>query len=183
MRWNRIARTTSSAAGLDLWTNARLFGLLNVSLADGYVGNWDAKQHYNRWRPETAVREAGRDGNPRTTADPTWRPLWGSSGATPEYDSGHTIEGAAAAVVLADVFGTDDVAFEICSYSFQDPAKNCDGATPVLRSFDSFSEAAVENGLSRIWLGWHFRNAIERGHRHGQQIGNRALHRFFQPVD
>ena len=142
IRWNRIARTASSAAGLDLWANAWLFGLLNISLADGYIGNWDAKQHYNRWRPETAVRQAGRDGNPRTVADPEWLPLWGSSGATPEYDSGHTIEGAAAAVVLADVFGTDDVSFEICSYSFQDPELNCDGATPVVRDYDSFSEAA-----------------------------------------
>ena len=65
MRWNRIARTTSAAAGLDMWTNARLFGLLNVALADGYIGNWDSKRYYNRWRPETAVRQADTDGNPR----------------------------------------------------------------------------------------------------------------------
>src|SRR5215213_6526776 len=36
LKWNRIARTVSSEQGLDLWDNARLFGLLNMALADGY---------------------------------------------------------------------------------------------------------------------------------------------------
>jgi hypothetical protein len=183
MRWNRIARTVSIDAGLDMWTNARLFGLLNVAAADGYIANWNTKRHYNRWRPETAVRQANTDGNPSTIADPDWVPLWGSSGAGPEYDSGHTIEGAAAAVVLADVLGTDDVEFDVCSFSFvNEPEKNCGGATPVVRSFDSFSEAAVENGLSRIWVGWHFRNAVEIGYDRGERIAHRALRHAFQPV-
>jgi hypothetical protein len=183
LRWNRIARTVSAAASLDLWTNARLFGLLNVASADGYIGNWDAKQHYYAWRPETAVRQADTDGNPRTVADPGWVPLWGSSGAGPEYDSGHSIEGAAAAVVLAEILGTDDVSFDVCSYSFQQPEKNCNGAAPIFRTYDSFTEAAEENSLSRIWVGWHFRNAVEVGYRHGVHIGERAVRRFFEPID
>jgi hypothetical protein len=190
MRWNRIARTVSAHAGLDMWANARLFALLNVAEADGYIGNWEAKQFYNRWRPETAIRLADIDGNPDTIADPDWTPLWGSSGATPEYDSGHTIEGAAAAVVLANVFGTDNVTFDVCSFSFGlstvptpfSTANNCDGASPIIRTYNSFSQAAEENGLSRIWIGWHFRNAVEMGHKQGRQIGNRALNHLFRPV-
>jgi hypothetical protein len=182
LRWNRIARTVSRSAGLDLWENARLFALLNMVEADGYIGNWDSKYHYDRWRPETAVRLADIDGNPRTLADPTWVPLWGSSGATPEYDSGHTIEGAGSATVLAAVLGTDAVSFGACSYTFPDPASNCDGAAPIVREFDSFSSAAWENGVSRIYVGWHFRNAVEVGYRHGERIGRRAITRFLQPV-
>jgi PAP2 superfamily len=183
MRWNRIARTVSEEVGLDLWANARLFGLLNVALADGYIGNWDSKQFYNRWRPETAVRLADTDGNPNTTGEATWTPLWGSSGATPEYDSGHTIEGSAAAVVLADVFGTDAMTFDVCSYTFKDsPQNNCDGSEPIVRHYASFSQASDENGVSRIYIGWHFRNAVDSGHKHGTQIGNRAVNHFFQPV-
>ena len=68
--------------------------------------------------------------------------------------------------------------------TFKDePEKNCDGATPVFRTYHSFSQVADENGLSRIWIGWHFRNAVEAGHKHGAKIGNRALNRFFQPVN
>ena len=184
MRWNRIARTVAASAGLDLWDTARLFALLNVVEADGYIGNWESKNHYNRWRPETAVRLADTDGNPQTVADRTWTPLWGSSGATPEYDSGHTIEGAGAATVLAAVFGTDAVTFSVCSYTFKnDPAANCDGAAPIYREYHSFSEAAEENGQSRIWIGWHFRNAVESGYRHGQQLARFTLRRFLLDRD
>ena len=116
-------------------------------------------------------------------------PTWGFSGAGPEYDSGHTIEGAAAATVLADVLGTDRVTFEVCSYSFFpppqittfSPANNCDGSAPIFRTYHSFSQAAEENGISRIYLGWHFRNAVERGYEHGTQLGHLALDTLFMP--
>ena len=75
LAWNRIARTVSASRGLDLWENARLFGLLNLSMADGYIGSWEAKYHYNYWRPVTAIRLAASDGNPDTEANPTWTPL------------------------------------------------------------------------------------------------------------
>ena len=87
---NRIARTVAAARGVGLWENARLFGLLNLALADRYIANFDTKAHYNRWRPITAIREAATDGNPDTSADPTWTPL-ADTPAGPEYDSGHSL--------------------------------------------------------------------------------------------
>jgi hypothetical protein len=51
LSWNRIARTVAVAEKLDLWENARLFGLLNMAMADGYVGSFETKYHYNYWRP------------------------------------------------------------------------------------------------------------------------------------
>ncbi len=184
MHWNRIAHGVATAAGLDMWDEARLFGLLSVVEADGYIGNWESKNHYNRWRPETAVRLADTDGNPRTEGDPTWTPLWGSSGATPEYDSGHTIEGAAAATVLAAVLGTDAVTFSDCSYTFKnDPATNCGGTSPIYRQFQSFSDAAHENGLSRIWIGWHFRSSVDAGYKHGEQLARFTLRRILTDLN
>ncbi len=56
LAWNRIARTVSTGQGLDSWENARLFGLLNMALTDGYIGTWDTKYHYRFWRPITAIR-------------------------------------------------------------------------------------------------------------------------------
>ncbi len=189
MRWNRIARTVSTSGHLGMWDNARLFALLNVVEADGYIGNLEAKRFYNRWRPETAVRLADIDGNPLTVPDTGWTPTWGFSGAGPEYDSGHAIEGAGAATVLADVLGTDRVTFKVCSYSFFPPPQittfspenNCDGSAPIFRTYHSFSQAAEENGVSRIYLGWHFRNAVERGYEHGTQLGHLALDTLFTP--
>jgi hypothetical protein len=115
--WNRIARTIATRKGLDLWENARLFGLLNMALADGYIATFDTKyKAYNCWRPVTAIQNADTDGNPRTQADPTWTPLV-TTPPIPDYDSGHSVEGGAAAEVLRQFFGTDHVRFENCSYT------------------------------------------------------------------
>jgi hypothetical protein len=64
LKWNRIARAVSVHTGLDLWENARLFGLLNLALADGYIAMVDSKNHYNYWRPVTAIQTAGHGRQP-----------------------------------------------------------------------------------------------------------------------
>lgn len=175
LQWNRIARTASQDRSLDPWENARLFGLLNMALADGYVATFATKYRYNFWRPVTAIREAEDDGNDRTVADPSWTPLLPRP-PIPDHDSGHSVEGGAAAQVLKRFFRTDHVAFSTCSLTLP-PGFTCADASPVLRSFTSFTQAAEENGLSRILVGFHFRNAVEQGIRHGRAIGNYVVDR------
>jgi PAP2 superfamily len=176
--WNRIARTVATSQQLDVWQNARLFGLLNMALADGYIGSFDTKYQYDYWRPVTAIREAATDGNPRTTADPTWTPLV-TTPPIPDYDSAHAVEGAAAAAVLARVLG-NRVSFATCSLTL--PDAGCESPTPVLRHFDSFSQAAAENGASRIYVGFHFRDAVDAGMKHGDRIGTAAVKNFMLPI-
>jgi len=55
--------------------NAELFGVLNTGLADAGIAAWDTKYVYEQIRPITAIREADKDNNPNTTADPNWEPL------------------------------------------------------------------------------------------------------------
>jgi hypothetical protein len=181
LQWNRIARTVSADRGLDLWENARLFGLLNMALADGYIGSFDTKyRHYNYWRPVTAIQLAETDGNPNTSADPTWTPLVPTP-PIPDYDSAHSVEGGAASQVLKRFFGTDRIDFTTCSLTL--PAgSTCDDASPTLRSYTSFSQAREENGVSRILVGFHFRKAVDEGIDHGRKIGNRAVTHFLRPV-
>ena len=181
LQWNRIARTVSAEVGLNLWQNARLFGLLNMAMADGYVGSFETKYLYNFWRPITAIRMAADDGNPNTDADPTWTPLV-TTPPIPDYDSAHSVEGGAAAQVFKRFFGTDHIGFETCSLTLP-PGSTCDDASPVLRSYSSFTQAANENGESRILVGFHFRSAVEEGIEHGRQIANRAVDRFLGPAD
>ena len=180
LQWNRIARNVSTSSRLDPWAQARLFGLLNMALADGYIGSFETKYLYNYWRPVTAIRQAGSDGNPRTSADPTWTPLVPTP-PIPDHDSAHSVEGGAAAQVLRRFFGTDRIAFRTCSLTLP-PGSTCTDPAPVTRSYDSFSEAADENGLSRILVGFHFRNAVQDGIEHGRKIGARAVDRFLRPA-
>ena len=116
LQWNRIARTLSVSRRLDRWQSSRLFALLDMAMADGYIGSFDTKYDYRYWRPVSAIRAADADGNPATSADPTWTPLEPTP-PIPDYDSGHAVEGAAAAEVLARFFGSDRAAFSICSYT------------------------------------------------------------------
>jgi PAP2 superfamily len=151
-----------------------------MAMADGYIGSFDTKYHYNYWRPVTAIQLADTDGNPNTSADPTWTPLVPTP-PVPDYDSGHSVQGGAASQVLKRFFGADHIGFTTCSLTL--PAgSTCDDASPVVRSYTSFSQAREENGVSRILVGFHFRKAVDEGIGHGRKIGNRAVNRFLQPV-
>jgi PAP2 superfamily len=182
LQWNRIARTVSAASGLNQWENAQLFVLLNMALADSGVGTAETKYRYNYWRPQTAIQFAASDGNPDTIADPDWEPL-DPTPPLPEYDSAHSVTGGAAAEVLQRFFNADQVSFSTCSLTLPLPEERCGGANEVLRSYSSFSQAADENGVSRILVGYHFRKAVEEGIQHGRKIGKRAVEHFLKPVN
>ncbi|HYN28895.1 MAG TPA: vanadium-dependent haloperoxidase, partial [Dermatophilaceae bacterium] len=180
LQWNRIARTTAANRGLDPWRSARLLAYLDMALADGYVASWSVKYTNPFWRPVTAIREADTDGNPRTTADPTWTPL-AVTPPIPDHDSAHAVQGGAASTVMARVFGTDRVAFRTCSLTLPD-GQQCDDASPTTRGYRSLSQAARENALSRIWVGYHFRNASITGLHHGQQVARLVMAGRLTPV-
>ena len=170
--WNRIARTVSAQRGLDPWENARLFGLLNFAMADGFIASFDTKYVYNFWRPVTAIRAAETDGNPETLADPAWTSFLVTP-AIPDYTSTHSVLGAAAAEVMAGVFGDDEISFTTTSGN---PFPG------ITRSFTSFSQAAQENADSRVYAGIHFRTACRDGIRQGRKVGRFAFNHFLKPV-
>ena len=60
--------------------------------------------------------------------------------------------------------------------------RTCSDATPVFRSYTSFSQAAVENAHSRILIGFHFRKSEEEGTEYGRKIGKRAANLYLRPV-
>jgi hypothetical protein len=172
--WNRIARVVSREQPQDLWQRARTFALLNAVMADAYIAGWDSKFHYNVWRPVTAIRLAGADGNAATTPDASFEPLL----VTPpvqDYPSTHSALGSAAAGVLAHSFGRDTVAFTFSSTS----------ALPgnATRTFASFSEAARENADSRVKAGLHFRFATVAGLKLGDDIARHAVRHVLLPAD
>jgi hypothetical protein len=163
--WNRVARTVAAERELGLQSTARLFALLNVAMSDSYVAGWDAKFHYDFWRPITAIRAAATDGNGETAADAAWEPLR----VTPpvqDYPSTHSALGNAAAEVLSSVFG------DKTTFTFTSPT-----AVPAnsARSFARFSQAADENADSRVMAGIHFRFSTGTGLELGRQIGRWTL--------
>jgi len=157
--WNEIAQTAALAHQLNLQDSARLFALLNISLADTTIAFFDAKYAYNFWRPVTAVQLADTDGNPLTDPNPTWLPLSTKTAPDPSYPGAHSAISRAGATVLRFYFG-DQFTFDVTSESL----------TGVTRHFTSFSAAAEEAGLSRIYAGQHFRTDHIAGKSLGGQV-------------
>jgi len=169
-RWNSIARVIAAARGNTLAETARLFALLNIAMADAAICAWDAKYTYNFWRPVTAIRNGDADGNAATIADPTWNSFIVTP-PFPDYISGHSTFSGAASTVLARFYGTDNIAFTAGS----------DFLPGVTRSFTSFSAAAGEAALSRLYGGIHFRSANEDGLVAGIHIGEFTFVHYLQP--
>src|SRR5215471_15740831 len=169
--WNEIAQTASLARNLTTAKNARLFALLNLSLADGVIAFYDAKYQYNLWRPVTAIQAADTDGNPDTVADPNWLPEVGRTAPDPSYPGAHAVISAAAAEVLISFFERDHFELSVTS-----------GVLPAVdRSFTSFSAAAEEATDSRIFAGQHFRSDENTGHRLGREVADFVVDNFLRP--
>lgn len=145
LSWNRMGRDAVSDAQFDAWENARLFALLNMGLADGYIASMNTKYYCAFWRPASAIYLAGDDGNPRTVPDETWQPL-DPTPPIPNYDSAHAAEGAVAAEVFRRVFQPDHASISVCSLTLPNPAEHCGGPSEVRRTFQRCSNAARENG-------------------------------------
>ena len=143
--------------GASLELAAEAFARLGIAVADAFIACWRVKFQHNLLRPITYIRGA---------IDPAWgdpsgaHPLPLTTPPFPEYTSGHSVQSAAAAVVLTDLLG---------ARPFTDHTH--DGRGLPSRSFASFSAAADEAGISRLYGGIHFRSAIERGLEQGRAIG------------
>jgi membrane-associated phospholipid phosphatase len=169
--WERVALRLSASKNATLAENARLFALTALAIADAAIATWDAKYTYSAWRPITAIRAAGTDGNPLTDPDPAWSPLI-TTPAHPEYPSAHSTFSSAATAVLAAVFG-ESVSFTVDSSSMPG----------VTRSFDSFSAAAEEVKNARVFGGIHFRNSCNVGQNMGDAIGAYVLQHALVSLD
>lgn len=173
---NRLARDLVAQEDLELVESARLFALLNMAIFDAYVSVFENKFFYNHWRPYTAIRWAANDGNPNTVPEESWTNTHQHTYAFPSYPSAHGAACAAAQSAFAEVFGKE--------YSFTMRTEQVDIAgpfsgkiqmLPATRSFDSFSDAAMECAISRVYLGIHFRYDSIAGFDLGQQVGRNVI--------
>lgn len=155
----------SAAVGNTAQENARMFAMASVSMADAAISAWDAKFSYNYWRPVTAIQEAATDGNPDTTADPTWRPLGAPGGHPfnpadptnpanyaddftppfPAWTSGHATMGGALFQSLELFYGTNDFAVADASH----------GVDPVTGNYTLTSQEFDENGVPGMARDFH----------------------------
>jgi PAP2 superfamily len=181
--FNRIFRTLAVNYNLNIVDSARLFAMEALAAADASIGCWNDKYYWQFWRPITAIREAGTDGNPDTQPDPNWLPLFDPSTSVchppplatppfPDHPSGHACNTSAFVHTLQNFFGTDKIAVSAFSN------KSC-----TTRNFERFSDILNEVVDARVWAGIHFRTADTQGAVLGSKVAHYLKKHYFQPLD
>jgi hypothetical protein len=166
-----VVRLLAAAPGRSLSQNARLFALVEMAVADSYIAVFEAKYAYNFWRPITAIRNGGIDGNDATARDPSWEPLVDTP-LHPEYPCAHCINTGSARAVLEAEFGTGPNPVTMTSPT----------APGAVHKWASIGDYAEEVAMARIYGGLHYRNSTVVGKAMGKKIGELAVQNYLKPV-
>jgi hypothetical protein len=191
--WCMIAAFVSQRDRYTLAQDIKLFFALTNALKDASICCWETKVNFNSARPVTAIRAMyagkqvkgylGKGLGIGMMAGETWMPAQPSTFITPpfaEFTSGHSTFSAAAAEVLKRFTGSD--AYRN-AYTVEPGKVSFDSAypkTPVTLSWNSFTEAATQAGLSRLYGGIHFTHGNEFGQSMGRIVGTDA---FYKALD
>ncbi|MBD0333380.1 MAG: vanadium-dependent haloperoxidase [Chitinophagaceae bacterium] len=155
--WMGITGIACKKQNLSLSKTAYVHAMVSIAMSDAFIACWNDKYKYNRVRPETVIKKL---------IDRNWSPLL-QTPPFPEYTSGHSVISATASTILTHIFGDQ--------FSFTDDTEEEFGLPS--RKFNSFSDAAKEAAISRLYGGIHFRDAIENGVKEGEQIGKFVITR------
>jgi hypothetical protein len=166
--YHPIARQLILAGHMKLVDRARFMASFAAGLTDAYIAVFDAKYHYEFWRPITAIRNGDVDGNPATEVDPSWQPL-DATPMHPEYPCAHCILSGAAAAMIESYGGLRDLQ-EISLTSSTAP-----GITHRWSSLDAFTNEVAN---SRVWAGFHYRSSARVGTAMGREVGRYVATHF-----
>jgi hypothetical protein len=170
--YHPFVRKLALAKQMSVGESARFMALVAVGLNDAYVAVFDAKYHYNFWRPITALRNGDADGNPATGRDATWQPI-DNTPMYPEYPCAHCIQSGVIVDVVKAVLGVLDIP-EIATTSATAPG--------VTHRWTNLTMFADEVANARIWGGFHYRFSTRVGTDMGQQIGEHVVKNVMQPA-
>jgi hypothetical protein len=168
--YHPLARQLILERHLNLIDSARFMALFAVTLTDAYIAAFDAKYHYEFWRPVTAIRNADLNDNPATASDTTWQPI-DNTPMHPEYPCAHCIESGAARVAL------ESLGQPMPELSLTSPT-----APGVTHHWSALDDFTTEVANARIWAGFHYRFSTRVGTALGRQVGQYVASTMMQPV-
>ena len=104
--YHGVVRAVADRPGREITRNARLLAAVAQGMDDALIAVFDAKYHYNFWRPITAIRNGDKDGNEATARDAAWMPFI-ETPMHPEYPCAHCILAATVGTVIEAEAGGD----------------------------------------------------------------------------
>jgi PAP2 superfamily len=167
-----VVRSIAAAMNMSVVDSARLFALVAVARADTLIAVFDAKYHYNFWRPITAIRNGDIDENSATERDGAWQPI-DVTPMHPEYPCAHCSQASSMASVLEAVIGTADI---------PEVAITSPTAPGVTHRWTNLRAFVAEVSEARIWAGFHYRFSTRVGEDMGRKIAEYVVKNFMQPA-
>jgi hypothetical protein len=171
--YHPFVRQLVTAKQMSVVDSARFMTLVAVGLNDALIAVFDAKYHYEFWRPITAIRNGDIDNNQATDREATWQPI-DNTPLHPEYPCAHCILSGSVAGTIKTALGTADIP-EIAVTSPTAP-----GVTHRWTNMATFTEEVAN---ARIWAGFHYRFSTRVGTGMGLQIGEYVVKNVMQPVE
>ena len=168
--WNPAVRQVAADEGKSLTYNARAFALLNMAIVDGLIAVMDTKYQETFWRPETAIRGGGTDGNRLTVADPAWTPFI-TVPCHPSYPSAHAVLAGGAREIAERLFGKSGHSIVLSSAS----------VPGIVLHYTRFKDIARDIDEARVYGGVHYRFDQEVGGRMGEKVGRHLYHHHLRP--
>ncbi len=153
--------------------NARLLTLYQMANDDATQAMVVAKQHYDYWRPITAIRNGAEDGNPGTVPDPTWVPLIPTPNFQ-EYPCGHCTLAGSIAEVMEHASGWKP-GQGVRVGSLMNP-------TSVVQVLPDWKTWAQQVSDSRMYGGVHYRFSNEAGEEIGRKAARAVLEKVARPL-
>lgn len=169
--FNQAAQQVAVAQGRSLSENARALALINMAMNDSLVASFLNKYHYNFWRPETAIHAGDTDGNPNTTADPSYVPFIVTP-CFPSYPSNHGSAGNGAAEVMRRLYGEAGHRITLAN-----PA-----APNIVLHYTSFKQITDDISDARVYGGIHFRTDQAAGEKLGRAVGKAVYKGNLRPT-
>ena len=160
-----LGRFASSTANVG--DAARLMAMIYVSYVDAIGACFEAKYHYQSWRPVSAIQMADADGNDATAPDTAWQPALPTPNH-PEYPAAHSCTSGSVGEALRGFYGTPDVTFTWDSH-----------VTKTTRTYAGIEAFNAEAGLARIHGGMHLWPAVVAGEALGRRVGQWVTQHHF----
>lgn len=193
--WGLFAQAVSNRDFNSIDKDVKMFFAMHNASFDAGIVAWHLKRKYDGVRPITAVRRLrggqqnyawGGPGKPMQMIDAgTWTPYNPGSNLTPSFPgwvSGHATFSAASAAVLRAFTGSDYFGFSTtvpANFGRVEPGVP---RVPTTISYGTFTAAANDAAMSRLYAGIHFSDdnsvGLVLGDLAGKQAWNKAQYLF-----
>jgi PAP2 superfamily len=152
---------TTAASTANVGDAARLMASIYVSYVDAIGACFEAKYHYQTWRPTSAIQ----------LTDAAWTPVLPTPNH-PEYPAAHSCTSGALGEALRNHYGTPNVSFTWDN-----------SVSATTRSYAGIDAFNAEAGMARIHGGMHFSHSTAAGEALGRRVAQWVASRHFARQD